>query len=139
MDLHTNPIATTLMAALQRGPVAKRSRGRPRKKDEKYYADRLVGHAGIVAWYIQTFGEPARSEAALYRAFRWHVAQTVEADGIAALAARDTALGSRSKTVANTLAEARAFFKKHPEKSPFTGKDTTSLNESNHITQESDR
>lgn len=139
MDLHSNPIATTLMASIKRGAASKRNRGRPRKKDAKFYADRLIGHEGIVAWHIETFGVPARSEAALYRAFRWHVAQTVEADGIAALAARDTALGSRSKTVANTLAEARAFFKKHPEKHPFTGTDTTAHSESNHITQESDR
>lgn len=132
-----NLIAAMFTASLRSAPTLRRGRGRPRKKDASFFADVLRGHLGVVAWHQETYGAPARSDAALYKAFRWHVAETVEADGVAALAARDAALGPRLKTVLNTLAEARVFFKKHPEKHPFTGTDTTALNESNHIKTES--
>ncbi len=137
-SLSANPIAVMFAASLRSAPTLKRGRGRPRKKDASFFADVLRGHLGVVAWHQQTYGAPARSDSALYKAFRWHVAETVEADGVAALAARDAALGPRLKTVLNTLAEARAFFKKHPEKHPFTGTDKTAHSESNHYTQESE-
>ena len=137
--LSANPIAAMFAASLRNAPTLRRGRGRPRKKDASFFADVLRGHLGVVAWHQDAYGAPARSDAALYKAFRWHVAETVEADGVVALAARDAALGPRLKTVLNTLAEARAFFKKHPEKHPFTGTDTTAHSESNHTTQESDR
>jgi hypothetical protein len=135
-SLSANPIAVMFAASLRSAPTQKRGRGRPRKKDESFFADVLRGHLGVVAWHQQTCGAPARSDAALYKAFRWHVAETVEAEGVAALAARDAALGPRLKTVLNTLAEARAFFRKHPEKCPFPGTDTGSTNESNHTKKE---
>lgn len=138
-SLSANPITVMFAASLRSAPTQKRGRGRPRKKDESFFADVLRGHLGVVDWHQEAYGCPARSDAALYKAFRWHVAETVEADGVVALAARDAALGPRLKTVLNTLAEARAFFKKHPEKHPFSGTDTTAHNESNHTTQESDR
>jgi hypothetical protein len=135
--LSANPIAVMFAASLRSAPTLKRGRGRPRKKDASFYADVLRGHLGVVAWHQETYGAPARSDAALYKAFRWHVAETVEVDGVVALAARDAALGPRLKTVLNTLAEARAFFKTHPEKHPFTGTDATVRSESNCLTAES--
>lgn len=136
--LIANPIAVMFAASLRSSPTEKRGRGRPRKKNESFFADVLRGHLGVVAWHQQTYGASARSDAALYKAFRWHVAETVEADGVVALAARDAALGPRLKTVLNTLAEARAFFKKHPEKHPFTGTDTAPASESNCNMKESE-
>ncbi len=137
-SLRDNPIASMFTSSLQRTPVSRRGRGRPRKKDAAFFAAVLRGHLGVVTWHQETYGAAARSDAALYKAFRWHVAETVDVDGVAAIAARDAALGPRLKTVLNTLAEARAFFKKHPEKSPFTGTDTQATNDSNHTKEEPD-
>lgn len=134
--LLANPLATMLTGSLRRRVKPKRARGRPQKKTLEFFADVLMGHEGVVAWHQATYGDPARSDAALYRAFRWHVAQTVEADGVVALAAREAATWPRLKTVLNTLAEARAFFRKHPEKWPFTGTDKTARQASNHCVEE---
>lgn len=137
IDLSTNQIAAMLTESLRRTSGVRRQRGRPRRKTREFFADVLKGHQGVVAWHTTTYGEPARSEAALYKAFRWHVAQTVDADGVVALAALEAATWPRLKTVLNTLAEARAFFRKHPEKPPFTGTDKVEFEESN--TQEEEQ
>lgn len=139
----SSPGSHTLIAAMLTAPLyaatrPKRGRGRPRRKDAAFFADVLQGHEGVVAWHMESHGGSAKSEAALYQAFRRHVAATVDADGIVAQAARDAVIGPRLKTVLNTLAEARAFFKKHPEKHPFTGTDTAPANESNCNLKESD-
>ncbi len=131
-SLSANPIAAMFKSSLRGNARSIRKRGRPRKKSASYFADVLHGHLGVVAWHQETYGVSARSDAALYEAFRWHVAETVEADGVVASAARDAALGPRLKTVLNTLAEARAFFRKHPEKWPFTGTDMVTRRGSNH-------
>ena len=137
MDLDTNPIAAMLTYSLRRKACTKRLRGRPRRKTPQFFADILIGHEGVYAWHIATYCKPARSEAALYKAFRWHVAQTVDADGVVALAAREAATWPRLKTVLNTLAEARAFFRKYPEKWPFTGTDMNPIQASNDVSASS--
>lgn len=121
MQFQSNAIARLLTERAK--PRKRQPRGRPRKRDAGHYADILEGHRGILDWHLETFGEPARSEAALYRAFRQHVEQTVSAQGVREMAARDAVIGPRLKTVANKLAEARAFFRNHPEQTPFSGTD----------------
>jgi hypothetical protein len=129
--LNANPIAAMFESSLRGNARSKRKRGRPRKKDVSFFVDVLRGHLGVVAWHQETYGVTARSDAALYRAFRRHVAEGVEVDSVVASAARDAALDPRLKTVLNTLSEARAFFRKHPEKCPFSGTDVAKTNDSN--------
>lgn len=116
-----NPVVSMFVAKLRVMPKPKRGRGRPRKKDAAFFAAVLQGHLGIVSWYRDRFGVDPRSDAALYKAFRHHIGAAASAEGEVAKAARDAVLDPCLKTVLNTLAEARTFFKNHPEKCHLPG------------------
>lgn len=116
-----NPVVSMFVAKLRVMPKPKRGRGRPRKKDAAFFADVLQGHLGVVSWYRDRFGVDPRSDAALYKAFRHHIGAAAHAEGEVAKAARDAVLDPCLKTVLNTLAEARTFFRNHPDKCHLPG------------------
>jgi hypothetical protein len=136
MQLQTNAIASYLRVR-PRDPEQPNLRGRPRKRTEAHYAEILRGHVELVDWFEEVHARAPKSDAELYKAFRAHVAQTIQCDRAVEAAAVDDLIGVRMKTALNVLGEARRFYREHPEKGPFTGMDDDRAQASNRY-QESD-
>ncbi len=122
MELQTNAIATYLRVRRSE-PAPSNQRGRPRKRTESHYAEIMRGHIELLDWFEETHARGPKSDAELYRAFREHVAKTIQCDRAIEAAAVDDLIGVRMKTALNVLGEARRFYREHPEKGPFTGMD----------------
>jgi len=103
-----------------------RTRGRPRKRTVDHYAEILAAHQALRQSFEASVGRQPRSDAELYGAY---IASAYDGEA--------WVIEMRLKTFRNVLGEARTYFRKHPEKCPFTGMDALSTTASNEASESS--
>lgn len=114
------PDAITVYLGSRKKSDQPRVRGRPRKRTVDHYAEVLAAHQALRQSFELSVGRAPRSDAELYDAY---IASANDAMA--------WVIEMRLKTFLNVLGEARTFFRKHPEKCPFTGMDALSTRTSN--------
>lgn len=114
------PNAITVYLGSRKKGDRPRARGRPRKRTVDHYAEVLAAHQALRQSFETSVGRHPRSDAELYGAY---IASADDGEA--------WVIEMRLKTFLNVLGEARTFFRKHPEKCPFTGMDALSSTTSN--------